>query len=147
VITLVLGYLGSLHTEARRERRERERLLSERLADVAREALFEVQDLIHTSSVGLVDWFTHGTFSKQSGASEPTLPPPPPALHGAVQRIAILSTRIIDDDLRNKVGSVTEDCVESMECKSVEEADEHLHRMYLVARAVGEKLRSPLATP
>ena len=48
VITLVLGYLGSLYTERWREGRERERAVLNRIADIETEALIELQDLLTT---------------------------------------------------------------------------------------------------
>jgi hypothetical protein len=48
VVTLVLGYFGSLYTERWREERERERAVLNRIADIETEALIELQDLLIT---------------------------------------------------------------------------------------------------
>jgi hypothetical protein len=95
LITFGLGYFGSLYTEARREKRQREQTILNRIADTERDALLELQRTLPQLVRLWGRYLAHdGTSTEdvESGRSE----------------AMALASRITDDDLRRRVEAFVE---------------------------------------
>ena len=102
VLTLVLGYVGSLHTERWREERSRSRQAVDRVLELEREALIEIQDILDTFAGDWIGVLRSYNASLESGEEWSWV-----AAGGATgaRRNRALSriSRIIDTDLRRQL--------------------------------------------
>ena len=157
VVTLFLGYLGSLYTESRRHERTRELAVLERIADTKRDALIELQDIlvslptIEMNHVRLINdalerGLPLGDVWKTQGEIDPD------DIY-AGNRCWALASRIRDDELRTNVRRELSKIIEhpwkhSERTIRREQTDirwkERWQAQTDVTWLIGERLRSPV---
>jgi hypothetical protein len=102
VVTFGLGYVGSLYTESKRDRRERERVAVARRAEVEQEALLEVQSILLTLPTLYLDMSEKLAGAETVEAWDAAKPDVHRAA-GPTNRALMLATRVIDDTLRQTI--------------------------------------------
>ena len=155
---VALGYLGSLHTEARRDRRASRQAILARRTEVEQEALLELQDLLldlPTLYREVVVMYIKVRAEAESG--RPLDPHDDVTLPGvtAVRRAKVLASRVVDDTLRDQINAaINAACpdlnTEIAERYSVAGGYQPLSDAWMLAEnvneAIGERLRSPLSS-
>jgi hypothetical protein len=147
IVTLILGYLGSLYTESRRDRRDHARRITETIATVERGALLEIQQRLTDTTLLLLRWESDpvGLRSRR--------PPAPADAHESLYRLIMLRSRIIDDDLRAQVAAATDALIyQTMDkadgndgpygAEDMPDANEAAERINGAIEAIGRRIRS-----
>jgi len=151
ILTLVLGYVGSMATEILRDRRqaarelrnreeERERVRDDRREEFQIRTLLDLQEAIHTL-VRIAD--------VKVGTLDAGLDPDPeigPKYMDALQGVNVLEVRVLDADLRKLVGDLRSVVIKALQAQTPEETSAPRDRMVKlfgeVNRRVGSRLRA-----
>ena len=144
LLTLALGYLGSLWNEDRRERRQARDRRSAAVEELQQQTRLDLQDGLREYLLAVtqvIRWyeFAIGTpLPRQSEADQ--------AEHEARTRVFLLASRLLDDETRALVGDVYEEVAllmaEEDDLSRFEDLAERVHESYAAAmQALGEQVR------